>query len=524
MTAFLFVMIYFVFATTAYAADIFKITDIPKPVSYEYFIPMDAQGGVVAWVEVTGVGKGKVRYYNANTKELGSVSVNSYDIRGLSVLSSGIYWADAAGDGTIYSFSPTTKKLTKLLSFKDIGTFEAQGTISKFEMINSFFFTYTASFPGGVATQKQYNIKTGKAFGENNYDTATGAILGVGDYYEFYKISTDAITDDFKPLAYLGEEELLYYKYDDTKQDTQHTYRLKNLSTGIITTIKDAYYAISFHPSKDTTNRVVVSGGLNGGTIWKFNPQSVDIGSKIATIDSGNIKNLAYNGSYARWVENDKDVVYYWAKTDTSCVISHEGNKLGLIDEVRLTEKYIFTQGPLAGGNSAPLYYMPAICFGADDSDANQPVSVAEKKNLVKSTTLPAVYYKGNNGKRYVFSDQNVFYSWFDNFSGITTISPSQMAEMTIGGNVTYRPGTTLVKITSDPKVYAVDAQGTLRWISSESVAKSLYGLDWAKKVKDIPDYLFTNYTIGSPINSSNDFNPTNVTNAATSINTDKKL
>ena len=98
------------------------------------------------------------------------------------------------------------------------------------------------------------------------------------------------------------------------------------------------------------------------------------------------------------------------------------------------------------------------------------------------------------------------------------------MANITIGGNVTYRPGTRMVKISSDPRVYAVDAHGTLRWIANETVARGLYGPSWAKEIRVIPDYLFINYTVGAPFSTISDFSPSVVTRSATSINVDKSL
>jgi hypothetical protein len=83
-----------------------------------------------------------------------------------------------------------------------------------------------------------------------------------------------------------------------------------------------------------------------------------------------------------------------------------------------------------------------------------------------------------------------------------------------MGGNMTYRPGARLVKITTDPRVYAVSRYGVLRWVTSESLASSLYGPRWAQLVDDIPDVFFVNYTIGAPIMTSSDFNPSAEYNA----------
>jgi hypothetical protein len=62
------------------------------------------------------------------------------------------------------------------------------------------------------------------------------------------------------------------------------------------------------------------------------------------------------------------------------------------------------------------------------------------------------------------------------------------------------RAGTKLVKITTDPSVYAVEPNGVLRKISNESQAAALYGTNWNQRIVDIADSFFTNYTIGQPL------------------------
>jgi hypothetical protein len=133
-----------------------------------------------------------------------------------------------------------------------------------------------------------------------------------------------------------------------------------------------------------------------------------------------------------------------------------------------------------------------------------------------------AVYYLSQNGKRLVFPTENTYKTWYSDFSGVRTIDDVQMAAISLGGNVTYRPGVKLVKITTDPKVYAVSANGTLRHVTTETLASALYGSDWAKKVDDVPDAFFTNYKTGSPITSTSDYSPSQATSLATSIDTDK--
>ena len=126
--------------------------------------------------------------------------------------------------------------------------------------------------------------------------------------------------------------------------------------------------------------------------------------------------------------------------------------------------------------------------------------AAASAGDLIKMAGNSAVYYLGNDGKRYVFPNPATYNSWYSDFSGVVTIPSSELQSYPLGGNVSVRPGTTLVKITTDPSVYAVEPNGVLVKIQSEAQAASLYGSNWNKRIVDVPDYLFTNYTIGQPL------------------------
>jgi Peptidase family M23 len=120
--------------------------------------------------------------------------------------------------------------------------------------------------------------------------------------------------------------------------------------------------------------------------------------------------------------------------------------------------------------------------------------------SLIRTPLSSSVYYCGSDGKRYDFPNALTYATWYKDFSGVQTITPEDMANVSLGGNVTYRPGVKLVKIQTDNKVYAVDRNGTLRWVSSPAIAAKYYGASWVKKVEDIPDVFFTNYKIGDPV------------------------
>jgi hypothetical protein len=143
------------------------------------------------------------------------------------------------------------------------------------------------------------------------------------------------------------------------------------------------------------------------------------------------------------------------------------------------------------------MIMMLAVTFG---SFAN--AAAPQAGDLIKMDGLSTVYFLGNDGKRYVYPTSSVYFSWHKDFSGVVTVSASELQSYPLGSNITMRPGTKLVKITTDPSVYAVEANGTLRKIASEADAIAIYGANWAKRVVDVPDAFFTNYTVGTPLAS----------------------
>jgi hypothetical protein len=122
--------------------------------------------------------------------------------------------------------------------------------------------------------------------------------------------------------------------------------------------------------------------------------------------------------------------------------------------------------------------------------------------DLIKASG-PAVYYYAADGRRYVFPNEKTYFSWYYDFSSVKTITDEELAALTIGGNVTIRPGTKLVKITTDPKVYAVTQGGVLHWVESEAIAITLFGAGWAQRVVDVPDGFFVNYSVGSSLSTA---------------------
>ena len=130
--------------------------------------------------------------------------------------------------------------------------------------------------------------------------------------------------------------------------------------------------------------------------------------------------------------------------------------------------------------------------------------AAAQAGDLIKMDGLSSVYYLGDDGKRYVFPNESTYFSWYADFSSVVTIPQSELEGYPLGKNVTVRSGTKLIKITTNPNVYAVGPAGVLYLVPDEATAEALYGADWAGRVVDIADSFFTNYdTSGADLSSS---------------------
>ncbi len=150
--------------------------------------------------------------------------------------------------------------------------------------------------------------------------------------------------------------------------------------------------------------------------------------------------------------------------------------------------------------NIADLLFPPEVHSGS-------LIKLTCSPNVDVNDPCRAVYFYAGDGKRHAFPNDRVYFSWFKDFSTVKEVSASFMSSLALGKNVTYHPGTKLVKFQTVPTVFAVESKGTLRAIRSEEIAAGLYGADWNKKVDDISDVFFNNYQFGQPIQSVNDFN-----------------
>ena len=117
-----------------------------------------------------------------------------------------------------------------------------------------------------------------------------------------------------------------------------------------------------------------------------------------------------------------------------------------------------------------------------------------------KCEQFSSVYFIGDDGKRYSFPNEKIFFTWHPDFGEVKEISCDDLASLPLGGVVKYRAGVRLIKIPSVPKVYAVEPDGTLRPIRDEGQAKELYGEGWSQFVDDLPESFFPRYSVSKEL------------------------
>jgi len=102
--------------------------------------------------------------------------------------------------------------------------------------------------------------------------------------------------------------------------------------------------------------------------------------------------------------------------------------------------------------------------------------------DLIKTATYPAVYYV-TGGKKYLFVNRVTYTTWSNavgdannSFAGLKVVSQADFDALPLGGNVTARPGVSLVKFDNSAAVYAVTPGAVLVKLADSAAMTALYG------------------------------------------------
>lgn len=193
----------------------------------------------------------------------------------------------------------------------------------------------------------------------------------------------------------------------------------------------------------------------------------------------------------------------------------------GLISDQLLKERpeleRWYRQARFRSVNPPPDYY-------------NVEQDVCELKNLLRSCLIKGsgdvLYWYAKDGTRLVIPNKQTFDTWYP-ASGpkpvVKQLRDEDLVKIMISGNVTYRPGTRLIKIATDQKIYAIGHGGVIRWLANDQTAEELFGYSWKETLVDtIADTFFVNYSVGYRIDAKHDYNPERERVASQTIDEDR--
>lgn len=158
--------------------------------------------------------------------------------------------------------------------------------------------------------------------------------------------------------------------------------------------------------------------------------------------------------------------------------------------------------------------------------------------NEVDEGVLPAIWYYGCDGQKYLFSHLGAFESWFGKGAGacciVRTVSDEVFQSIPrgiiAGGKICYRPGgmrilqTTLTSGKVWDALFVVSKGCVLRSLESEAVAEEIFGPDWKNAIEIMPWAHYYNYFAGPQIKSKADYDPMKEQESALTIDQNQDL
>ncbi len=101
-----------------------------------------------------------------------------------------------------------------------------------------------------------------------------------------------------------------------------------------------------------------------------------------------------------------------------------------------------------------------------------------------------------------------VYFTWFDSWDDVVRVSQPTinvyLDSNDFKGDLKFAPGTR-VKTASSPRVYVVGGDSSLHWITTQTVARDIYGADWNKGIIVVNDPYLWKYAKGVNVDSNDD-------------------
>jgi len=124
-------------------------------------------------------------------------------------------------------------------------------------------------------------------------------------------------------------------------------------------------------------------------------------------------------------------------------------------------------------------------------------ISLVLSGQFIRSFSFDTIYFVDENNLRHPFWNTNVFFTYADSWDEVVWVTDATLPTMELGDPMLPLGLTVLVKIQSEPKVYAQEFFSFLRLIPDESTAEFLYGDNWSDYVIDLEPTVFSHFTLG---------------------------
>ncbi|MFA5946020.1 MAG: Ig-like domain-containing protein [Patescibacteria group bacterium] len=268
--------------------------------------------------------------------------------------------------------------------------------------------------------------------------------------------------------------------------------------------------------SSGTVTHSVIVNSPNGGQTY----HAGDIASVSWTGSNAGLVNLYYstsNGGTDTLIASNlgESGTYSWTVPNVSSAdafvkaVGYDNTTLLALDSSDTAFTIIGnTALPPATQTPATSTTHPAGMGVSPITGLPEATNIVTVGDLIRGDQYPTVYYVDANFLRHPFQDAQTYLTYNSSWNIVRTVTGATLSTLTIGKPMLPKAGVVLVKIVSDPRVYAFQTDsvtGTtlLRWIPSESVAIALYGASWADYVIDIAPTLYTQFGHGADMTSS---------------------
>jgi hypothetical protein len=383
-------------------------------------------------------------------------------------------------------------------------------------------------------TASTANITGGQSFFHLTSATA-------GKTINFYESQTVTVAGDLTLTGASGNEITLASMSPGTQW---------GLSVAGTSTV--SYVNVTDSDASGSASAITPTSSTDGGnnTNWTF--PSTSGGENIVITETYTITLLTPNGdaivplgeSYAITWESTENIdtvsIYYSANNGSNyqTVIMGEGNDgeyTWSVPESAITTGLIkidgLSSGQIKSQDTSDRTFTIALVAASEEEAEEEVEEVVEEETTTESTgtmgvnpftgeeeeiseTEDGMYIRAEGqstvyfleeGVRRPFMNEATYFTYEDSYDTVEVVTGATLQEHLIGSAMLPKAGVVLVKVQTDPKVYWIDAEATLRWIATEELAIELFGDDWADYVVDVESTFMTRFDAGDDVEDAED-------------------